>query len=239
VNSWTERYKAGDHVQVWTDMTAAGAWLRRSDQWDDAVAVARETMRRARGNVERLAQRLPQLGYEFSKPDHALVPPEQGIARRLDELEATIGSLPLSLRCWYEEVGLVNLMGRHPEWDYAYADPLVIEAPIDDVSEYQQWEADRGSEWDTRPLFRVDVAPDYLHKANVSGGGPYALEVPCEAVDGLVLEEFHLTTFVNYLRICFRWGGFPGWERPDPGWARPSGAPPAALTELAAELLPI
>jgi hypothetical protein len=25
--------------------------------------------------------------------------------------------------------------------------------------------------------------------------------------------EWHKTTFVNYLRITFRWGGFPGWER--------------------------
>jgi len=30
--------------------------------------------------------------------------------------------------------------------------------------------------------------------------------------DTLVLAEPHNTTFVNYLRAAFRWGGFPGLE---------------------------
>lgn len=34
--------------------------------------------------------------------------------------------------------------------------------------------------------------------------------VPNGAVDGELLGEGHDTTFVNYLRICFRWAGLPG-----------------------------
>jgi hypothetical protein len=240
VDSWLERYEAGDHVQVWTEITTAGLRLRGSEEWDEAVRVARETMRRARANVERLIQRLPQLGYEFEAPERVFQPAARDAASGVDELEAKIGTLPLSLRFWYEQVGSVNLVGTHPEWDYDYTDPLVVEAPIDYIlTEYEDWEADQGSEWDTGAPFRVDIAPDFLHKADVSGGGPYAIEVPSELVDAPLLEEFHQTTFVNYLRISFRWGGFPGWERPDPKWARPPGPPPTMLGELAAELLPI
>jgi hypothetical protein len=147
--------------------------------------------------------------------------------------------LPLSLRLWYEQVGSVNFMGEHPDWEYEYTDPLVVEAPLDYVySSYEDWRADAAAEGEEGG-FAIDVAPDYLHKADVSGGGPYALAVPNAAVDGILLEEFHETTFVNYLRICFKWAGFRGWERSGPKWARAHRAPPDELARLAADLLPI
>ena len=62
----------------------------------------------------------------------------------------------------------------------------------------------------------IDLAPDWLHKAHVSGGSPYTVEVPNRAIDGPLLDEPHSTTFVNYLRIAFRWGGFPGWDPEQP-----------------------
>ena len=60
---------------------------------------------------------------------------------------------------------------------------------------------------------RVPLAPDYNHKYFVSGGGPYEITTPCPAIDAPFEGEWHDTTFVNYLRICLRWAGFPGWER--------------------------
>jgi hypothetical protein len=35
--------------------------------------------------------------------------------------------------------------------------------------------------------FTIGLAPDYLHKANVSGGAPYSMVMPNPAVDGLLL----------------------------------------------------
>jgi hypothetical protein len=61
LDSWLERYEAGDHVQVWTEMTAAGHWLRGGEERDNAIRVARETMQRARVNAERLIQRSASL----------------------------------------------------------------------------------------------------------------------------------------------------------------------------------
>ncbi len=106
-------------------------------------------------------------------------------------------------------------------------------------SEYDAWEEDRGTEWNQGP-FTVDVAPDSLHKANISGGPPYGVRVPNLGVDGLLLWEPHQTTFVNYLRIAFHWGGCPGWSRGElDGWARPTEPVPRSLAELASEMLPI
>jgi hypothetical protein len=232
MSRWLERYRAGDRVRVWTEMSSLGADVRLNESWADAVEVTRETMRRARTNVERLVELLPAKGYRFSDDAdvQAFVPPPADIVVQLDRLEARVGRLPFALRCWFEEVGLVNLIGRHPTWKYDYTDPLVIEAPVDFVeSEYEQWEADRGTAWD-RGAFVIDLAPDYLHKANVSGGAPYSMAVGNEGIDGLFLWEPHQTTFVNYLRICFRWGGFPGLR----GYS-----PPPELERLTRDLLPI
>lgn len=87
--------------------------------------------------------------------------------------------------------------------------------------------------------FQIEFAPDYLHKANISGDAPYGIEVPNSAVDGLVLGEVHQTTFVNYLRIAFQWAGFPGWDR---RYRRGGQEPlrfPVELATVAEELLPI
>jgi hypothetical protein len=62
--------------------------------------------------------------------------------------------------------------------------------------------------------------------------------LPDNGVDGLLLWEPHQTTFVNYLRICFRFGGLPGWDARD-GATRPTVRRPPVLAELAAALLPI
>ena len=44
----------------------------------------------------------------------------------------------------------------------------------------------------------------------MSGGAPYSILVPNTAIDGILENESHQTTLVNYLRICLQQGGFPG-----------------------------
>jgi hypothetical protein len=240
VTRWLQRYRAGDRVAVWTELTALGARLRDTPTWPETVEVAAETMRRVRANVERLVELLPRHGFQFYEPDVVHVPPAPDVRDQLAEVERVVGPLPLALRCWYELVGQVNLSGSHPDWDFEFTDGLVVEAPVEYLLlEHETWAADGGTEWDRGP-FTIDLAPDALQKADVRGGPPYAMSLPDNGVDGLLLWEPHQTTFVNYLRICFRFGGLPGWDaaaRDDA--TRPAVRRPPVLAELAAALLPI
>jgi hypothetical protein len=216
-------------------MTSLGVDVRADgDALRDAQAVARETMRRARANVELLVDELPSLGWVFE--DEPLRPPEADAVAELDRLESVLGILPLALRAWFEEVGQVNLAGRHPAWPDEYPDPLVVDAPFDHVLlEHEEWLAERGDPLNDGPSsFELPLAPDYLHKADVSGGPPYALVVPNPAADGLLLWERHQTTLVSYLRIAFAAGGMPGYG------VSPDRPPvPTELVELGRRLRPL
>src|SRR5262245_66421957 len=77
----------------------------------------------------------------------------------------------------------------------------------------------------------IAIAPDDLHKANTSGGDPYEIAVPDERADGEVQNERHRVLFVEYLRLCFEFGGFPGYEGQDRNL-------PAELATLRSGLIP-
>lgn len=117
--------------------------------------------------------------------------------------------LPLSLRAFYEVVGSVDFIGSHstlaPRGGSISPDPLVVFSSEDALADAEQW--DDGEEGG-----HVVVAPDDLHKANVSGGEPYEIAVPDERADAELLNERHEVYFVEYLRLAFRFGGFPGYD---------------------------
>lgn len=230
MTTFLDRYQQGECEEVWADLLALGEQVRTEPFYTDALAVARETMRRARGNIELLLERLPRPGYAFgytwaNAPEQewlALQPPvfaqpKPDVQERLAELERLVGPLPLALHAWYEHVGAVNLVGSAPgEWTVATEmglDPLQV-CPIEEqLAHAQAWQdecAPSGQE--AGSPFCVTIAPDFYVKEQVSGGGPYHILLPNAAADALLLGEWHQTTFVNYLRLCFRWGGLPGLE---------------------------
>jgi len=65
LSNYYDRYQRGERTQVWSDLIALREAVRQEPVYSDAVAVARETMTRARQNVERLITRLDGIGYEF------------------------------------------------------------------------------------------------------------------------------------------------------------------------------
>ena len=71
-----------------------------------------------------------------------------------------------------------------------------------------------------------------MQKQGDSGGLPYSIAIPNLGADGDLLNEPLNTTFVNYLRVAFEWGGFPGWAGDD-------GAPIEEINQLREGLLPI
>lgn len=200
--TFLKRYQNGEYEQVWAELLAIGSSIRNEPLLEDALAVARETMAKARTNIERLIERLQAIGYEFEENEVVFIPPQPDVHFQIASLESKAGVIPLSLRAWYEVVGTVSLRGFHPDWSDFFTFALVVD-PLEYVLvEYDAWKHDCNEE-----PFQVPVAtrPD--------GGMPYVIEVPNASIDAPLLEERHGTTFVNYLRICFRWGGFPEFEK--------------------------
>lgn len=216
--NYLERYRNGEYEQVWNELQALGPAVRRETHYSQAREVAVETMQRVRRNCERLMSRLSALGYVFGTfPDGSrsytpapLTPPSEPMRADLAELEAEAGPLPLSLEIFWQEVGAVDLVGMHPAWPDGL-DPLVVDPPEGALACLYEVEEDEnapeGAQW------FADLAPDDLHKDNVSGGDPYGVYLPDPSADFVFSNERHGLCFVLYLRLAIlTWGGFPGLD---------------------------
>jgi hypothetical protein len=97
---------------------------------------------------------------------------------------------------------------RVPEF-LAVADPLEIFDLTEAwfwVEEWQERSAGLHPEI-ARPL-ELGISADYLHKANISGGGPYCVWLPYTGADPFVRQEEHQLSFTDYLRRAFASKGF-------------------------------
>ncbi|HYL44357.1 MAG TPA: hypothetical protein VEU97_13300 [Ktedonobacteraceae bacterium] len=241
MDEFLERYQRGECEQVWEELVQFQTEIRNKPLYFDALAVAQETMRRVRNNIEILILRLQELGYQFGyewmKPfdpfgdkwvrmqPAVYTPPSSDIVSLVEAFEQQAGPLPLSLRAFYLEVGSVNFVGTHPHWEKLLeeynpyhlvpttADPLFVSGFDENtLADYEDWKLECEEDALQEP-YSIEIAPDFNLKYNISGAGAYEMTVPNRAIDGLLLNEWHQTTFVNYLRICFRSAGLPGLGR--------------------------
>lgn len=302
--TYLERYVSGEYEQVWDELVALGVAVRQEPLHADALAVARETMRRARANIDRLIPRLVRIGYLFgygwlqppafqpfdwdvrewyrasldwarkqppilssatdtdeelssmrarllrlrklAAPSIIITHWEQRIAAaeamprvesEVDAFERDASLLPLSVRAWYEVVGGVNFVGMHPGWlallredadtdpaaeaarewkEFARGDlgrPFHLPALLDPLFVYSLNAAPVWEDSHAAGLYHLALMPD-RYSLFGEHGEPWArrVELPCPAADAQLSSGPRETTFVTYLRNCFRWGGFPGWE---------------------------
>ncbi|GHO49495.1 hypothetical protein [Ktedonospora formicarum] len=158
----------------------------------------------------------------------------------VDEIERTIGPVPLSVRAWYEIVGAVNFFGYHPQWDeialsfdpllpilrksrwssslMRECDPLQVR-PLDE-NVLLRMQKQRSSD---KPFCIFEFADDRVEKDyGHSAGTPYAFSFPDEHADQVLAPlrygDMEGPTFVEYLRFSLKWAGFPvlaDW-RPQP-----------------------
>jgi hypothetical protein len=108
---------------------------------------------------------------------------------------------------WAPSISSARHQGIAPSGSSVAPDPLVVFGVEDAFAECESMDDDERSV--------ITIAPDDLHKANTSGGDPYAVAVPDQRADGVLLDERHNLLFVDYLRLCFRYGGFSGYEGTD------------------------
>ena len=231
--SFYDRHRQGFHQEVYDELMALDEQVFEVPLYEDALFVAREIMRRVRHNLKLLIPRLQKIGYRFgegvwddfddlSADEKAHIQqdipifktPTPETANTVLLLEQRTGTLPLALRCWYEEVGCVNLIGLFPPMnshamkpDYgSILDPLFVYSVDMALSMVQSYMIDGA--WSRNPV--LPLSPDQYYKYSLSGSGTYAIRLPCRTFDAPLLLERHHTTFVSYLRICLHWGGFLG-----------------------------
>lgn len=223
---WVERYRKGDRERVWSELDRLGSAVRDPGVLPEAQAVCDEMALRARFNIRLVVKRLQLQGFMFHSNDDERTPvvpfrpPGAAAPQLLEWLEAEFGPVPLVLSSWLRLVGDVWLVGTHPDWsESSGADPLVIElegtrypgVSISDffVSEYEAW-VEEAAQDSAVGAFVLPVAPDRLHKANVSGGVPYGFRIPDAGADAVFVAEGDVS-FVSYLNLLFDNGGFAAW----------------------------
>ena len=133
-DNYFERYTNGEEEAVWAELLALGPKVRDTPYLPQAMAVCREMTRRSRLNLRLLINRLSELDHQFwcymlqtsphlarlRKDDFAQwepciwIQPKPGVSDILDKAEKNGITLPLALRVWMEEIGLVSLSGSHP-----------------------------------------------------------------------------------------------------------------------------
>jgi hypothetical protein len=134
--------------------------------------------------------------------------------------------IPLSFRAFLEAVGTVDLIGSHPTLNpvdggrtrrpggpILSSDPLEFSGHFALELLFDEWE-DTISE--DRPTVSWEVGGDAEDKTwlgDEERNGCYTVQLPNSAADAVLEGEAHKITFVEYLRLSFRWGGFPGWEK--------------------------
>lgn len=244
---WLRRYRRGERAQVWHELRQLGSRVREPGLVEEAELVCDEMAHRARHNIELLVERLDATGYRFhtndvdQEPVVPFVVATEAAADHARWLDDTFGPVPLTMLSWVRLVGDVWLVGTHPQAvDSAACDPLVIEIegsryPEDSMRDCLLEERDIWREQLDDPenpgLFALPVAPDRLHKDNVSGGRPYGIVVADSCADALFVGETTMP-FVAYLNWVFANGGFPHPAGSGPDWWRIRG-------DLAEGLLPL
>jgi hypothetical protein len=220
-----KRYQAGEFEQVWRDIRSH----ERIDGGfrDEVTEVAEAAMRRVAQNADLVAERLRAVGWQalarvYQDLRTLPKPGDLAVFVRIEEISGA--QVPPTLLAFWRVVGGINWV-----WDYDAAvdqpnlgfdlppeehDALCVDAPGVISYLFKEWIDEKARyEPDLRHPFRIDLAPDYLHKANISGGGPYHIKVPFSGADPVVADERHGLPFLDYLRLAFRWAGFPGLDR--------------------------
>ena len=227
-----DRYLSGeDSRSIYNDIYCLGATAFQDQYFEDIHSVLTETFLRVAFNLEIIYAELKKINYcfkenfeaNYQKPLLSPLSDTEQLLTRLEEAVADFGQIPLSLKLFYSIVGSCNFV-----WDYdtkpvmlwQYADPIQISS-LDDLVNYiseDDWRkymneiiADDPSQ---HP--HIELAADYLHKDNISGGPPYSIQITKDrSIDSLFLNEPNNTTFIDYLRICMENCGFSRIAKPE------------------------
>lgn len=222
--SLLKRYLRGDFEQVWREIRSHPRVDGEFRQ--EVMEVAEATMQRVAQNADLITERLRAIGWQALSDvrDLRALPKlsDQAVFARIENISGA--PVPPTLLAFWRVVGGINFV-----WDYNAPiaqpdlgfvlpleehDALYIDAPEAITYLFDEWiDQKREIGRDFTHKLWIELAPDYLHKANISGGSSYHIEVPFFGADPLFADERHGLPFLDYLRLAFRWSGFPGLDR--------------------------
>ncbi len=224
-----QRYLQGETITVYDELDKLDYNSLSKEQKKDIDKVLIETFERVAFNLNIIYKELLNINYlfkteyqfNFQKPIHKPLKNTEQLLKQLNFAVQPFGFVPLSLQYFYKIVGGVNFL-----WDFEtdenfmweIADPIQIyslDSLVEEVTgEYWQEDIQEYVNDKNFGYAFLDLAPDDLHKDNVSGGSPYAIQITKrQKVDSAFLNEPNNTSFINYLRICFEHCGFMGLEK--------------------------
>ncbi|MEO6632851.1 MAG: hypothetical protein ABIN13_14045 [Mucilaginibacter sp.] len=229
-----DRYINGeDGRSVYSDIYDLGQEAFSDKYFDDVQSVLTETFNRVAFNLEIIFLELKNINYAFKtefqfnseRPLLRSLLDTDVLLVKLNNAISDFGQIPLSLKLFYKIVGSCNFAWDYdsrPEMFWECADPIQINS-VDDLVNYVS-----GDDWteylseiledDNSQLPYLELAADYFHKDNISGGPPYSIHLTKEpSIDSLFLNEANETTFINYLRICMENCGFSRITEPEYG----------------------
>ncbi len=170
-------------------------------------------MKQVKENLEMLVCLLPEIGYVFANGQNSIINHD-----KIDELIKVVkeyGIIPESFLKFFEIVGSVDLRGYFPKWennkDIPLLDPLLI-LPVNDILDYTKWHIKRNENifLDENEKPYLWFSYDELTKDGISGDGGYGIALnTTTSIDGKFVNYGIDLSFIDYLRLCFKWAGFP------------------------------
>lgn len=224
-----QRSISGERIPVWDEMIRLGDSIREEPVLSDALAVVREVVDRSHRNLRAIHDRLVSLGYEFAKPEAALVEAGPGAVEQVRALEARLGTFPLLIREWYLGLASVDFsQSRSQEagptescvGGLGFNCSLIMQSLS---GCWEQWEGlAREHAEDARTAresghgtFGPEHLPAFLALGpRASNCDPMGFRLPNLGVDGVFYNDGAGDAyFIDHLRDVFEWGGFPfcGW----------------------------
>lgn len=230
-----KRYLAGEHETVWAELEVGVDRFGEPIPLADAHAVVSETMRRVAQNLDRLVASLTELGYDFTKTldgspkQWGAEPrsfPHQDTSDIIGGIETITGRLPLSLVLFWENAGGVDLTGHFadPPWPSLCA-PLQVYPAEEFLREVE------GMKNDFAAL--TPGQQEHVVWCIDPSGDSFTIALPtAKQIDFFVEELPAPISFISYLRLALRWGGFPGFA------SYPNYPIPPEILALRCDLLP-
>lgn len=155
--------------------------------------------------------------------------PAPMVESELEKLDQALGPLPVSLRALVRRVDTVNLAGSFPDWTpatYAFEDDALDAPAVEPVTDalnfngvvminetFQPQAVVSGGRFVPARSYALPVGANHVLGANQAGDF-HSVRLPDRVADPVldgVLGRPGIR-LVEYLRVAFEWGGFPGFE---------------------------